>query len=234
MEEIEPLFDRHVECLLCKQPFTTKQIRSRFIKVKEYDTDFCPTYADGSINALYYNIFVCPGCGFAFSKESPKYFAPGTKEEIIEKICSHWKPHSFSGERTIDDAIQTYKLAGYSASLKKEKHITIAGLFMRIAWLYRLKQNQEQETRFLKLARHEYEESYSVGDYSGTQVSDIRILYLAGEISRRVGEIPEAIKYFSSVLEKQKSAVETSIIQMARDRWAEIKEEKSTGTEPVD
>ena len=33
------------------------------------------------------------------------------------------------------------------------------------------------------------------------------------------------MKYFSSVLEKQKSAVETSIIQMARDRWAEMKEE---------
>ena len=36
---------------------------------------------------------------------------------------------------------------------------------MRIAWLYRSKQDNEQEIRFMKLARHEYEDSYSTGDY---------------------------------------------------------------------
>ena len=78
---------------------------------------------------------------------------------------------------------------------------------MRIAWLYRMKQDKEQqEIRFMKLARQEYEESYSTGDYSGTQVSEIRILYLVGELSRRIGDNQKAMKYFSSVLEKQKSA----------------------------
>lgn len=225
--EVEPLFDRSIDCLLCNQSFTTKNIRSRFIKVAEYDTDFCPKYKDESVNALYYNIYVCPHCGFACSKEFSKYFAPGTKETIVEKICSHWVPHSFSEERTIDDAIQTYKLAGYSATLKKEKHITIAGIFIRIAWLYRIKQDKEQEIRFMTLACHEYEESFSTGDYSGTQVSEVRILYLIGELSRRIGDTQKAMKYFSSVLEKQKSTVETSIIQMTRDRWAEIKEESA-------
>ena len=196
MEEIQPLFDRNMECLVCKQSFTTKKIRSRFIKVAEYDTDFCPKYAEGSVNALYYNIYVCPHCGFAYSKDFSKYFAPGTKELIIEKICSNWVPHSFSEERTIDDAIQTYKLASYSATLKKEKHITLAGIYMRIAWLYRIKQDKEQEIRFMKLARHEYEESYSIGDYSGTQVSEIRILYLVGELSRRIGDNQTSYEIF--------------------------------------
>lgn len=228
MEEVEPLYDRSIDCLVCKQSYTTKIIRSRFIKVEEYDTDFCPKYAEDSMNGLYYNIYVCPNCGFAYSKDFSKYFAPGTKELIIEKICSHWIPHSFSEERTLDDAIQSYKLASYSATLKKEKHITIAGIYIRIAWLYRLQENKEQEIRFMKLASLEYEESFSTGDYSGTQVSDIRILYLLGELSRRIGDNQKASKYFSAVLEKQKSAVETSIIQMTRDRWAEIKAEMDT------
>lgn len=228
LEELQPLFDRSIDCLVCNQSYTSKTIRSRFIKVAEYDTDFCPKYAEGSVNALYYNIYVCPHCGFAYSKDFSKYFSPGTKELIVEKICSNWVSHSFSEERTIDDAIKTYKLASYSATLKKEKHITLAGIYMRTAWLYRIKQDEEQEIRFMKLACHEYEESYSTGDYSGTQVSEIRILYLVGELSRRSGDNQKAMKYFSSVLEKQKSAVETSIIQMARDRWAEIKEETAT------
>ena len=223
--EVSPLFDSNIVCMFCKQSFITKKIRSRFIKVAEYDTDFCPKYREGSINALYYNIYVCPHCGFAYSQDFSKYFAPGTKELIVEKISSKWMPHSFSDERAITDAIQTYKLASYSATLKKEKHIIIAGLYMRIAWLYRKKQDTDQEIRFMKLARHEYEESYSIGDYNGTKISDIRILYLVGELSRRIGDNQKAMKFFSFVLEKQKSAVETSIIHMARDRWADMKEE---------
>ncbi len=40
-------------------------------------------------------------------------------------------------ERDIDEAIETYKLAYLSAMFKKEKSLTLAGLTLRIAWLYR-------------------------------------------------------------------------------------------------
>ena len=119
--EVSPLFDGNIECIFCKESFTTKKVRSRFIKVTEYDTDFCPKYKEGSINAIYYNIYVCPYCGFSHSQDFSKYFAPGTKEQIVEKFCSKWVPHSFSGERTINAAIQTYKLASYSATVEKRK-----------------------------------------------------------------------------------------------------------------
>ncbi|MGE7606049.1 DUF2225 domain-containing protein [Peribacillus frigoritolerans] len=48
-------------------------------------------------------------------------------------------------------------------------------------------------------------------------------LYLAGEVSRRIGNEKAAIKYFSFVFERQKNAREASIIQMARDRFHELK-----------
>ena len=41
------------------------------------------------------------------------------------------------------------------------------------------------------------------GDYSGTQVSEIRILYLVGELSRRIGDQQMAIKYFSAFLKNK-------------------------------
>ncbi|PCD07216.1 hypothetical protein CMV16_13985 [Peribacillus simplex] len=74
---------------------------------------------------------------------------PSTMEIILEKVSSHWVPHHFSKERSIKDAINTYKLASYCGALKKEKHIILAGICLRIAWLYRIKQNMEQEERFL-------------------------------------------------------------------------------------
>ncbi|MFJ7937997.1 DUF2225 domain-containing protein [Peribacillus sp. NPDC096622] len=65
----------------------------------------------------------------------------------------------------------------------------------------------------MKFALKEYEASYSKGDFSGTQVSEARILYLAGEISRRIGNEQAAIKYFSLVFERQKNAREASILR---------------------
>ncbi|MDZ5472114.1 DUF2225 domain-containing protein [Bacillus sp. 31A1R] len=224
MTEITPLFDKNCECPICKQKFTTKKVRSRFIKVTEYDSDFCPTYASSENNPILYHVNVCPHCGFSFSDDTNPYFHPGSKELIIEKVCSQWVPRDYGEERTVYDAIKSYKLAAFCATLKKEKHVNIAGLYMRLAWLYRSLNDPDQEGRFMKLATHEYLESYMADDFRGTQVSDVRIFYLIGELSRRNGLIEQAVKYFSKVIEKQKSTVETKIVSMARERWYEIRE----------
>jgi uncharacterized protein len=78
-------------------------------------------------------------------------------EIIMEKVSSHWVPHHFSNERSIKVAINTYKLASYCGALKKENHIILAGICLRIAWLYRINKNKEQEERFLRFALKEYE-----------------------------------------------------------------------------
>ncbi|MBD8137027.1 DUF2225 domain-containing protein [Bacillus sp. CFBP 13597] len=133
-------------------------------------------HADSAVNSLYYNIFVCPHCGFSYSEDFSRYFPPTTMEIILEKVSSHWVPHHFSKERSIKDAINTYKLASYCGALKKEKHIVLAGICLRIAWLYRIKPNQGTRRKIFKFVLEEYEASYSTGDFSGTQVSEARIL----------------------------------------------------------
>lgn len=223
MENIPTLYDRKLRCSICNNEFTSKKIRSKFIKVSSYDSDFCPTYAEGSVNALFYNVYVCPKCGYSFSDDFSNYFPPTTKEQIQVQISSKWKPHNFGDDRTLEDAIQTYKLASLSASLKKEKHVLIGGLYLRTAWLYRLKQNEIQEQRFLSFAIKEYNESYSRDDFKGTQISEIRLLYLLGDLSNRVGNYDQAVKFLSMVIEKQKSTIETHIVEMAKDKWHEIR-----------
>jgi len=223
MEELQPLFSRNLECHLCKEKFVTMKCRSKFIKVDHYDTDFCSIYKENSVNGLLYNIFVCPKCGYSFSSDFSTYFPSGTMEELISNICNKWVPYDFSGERSIKEAIRTYKLAAYSATLKKEKHVIIAGLYLRAAWLYRLQGAKQQEQRFMELAFHAYTESFSREDYRGTQISDVRIVYLLGELARRTGKEETAIRYFSKVIENRKRTVETKLIEMAQERWQEIR-----------
>ncbi|MEV5113296.1 DUF2225 domain-containing protein [Peribacillus frigoritolerans] len=55
---------------------SNKKVRSRFVKVAKYDTDFCPIHADSAVNSLYYNIFVCSHCGFSYSEDFSRYSPP--------------------------------------------------------------------------------------------------------------------------------------------------------------
>ncbi|WP_375540518.1 DUF2225 domain-containing protein [Peribacillus simplex] len=79
-----------MECLSCKQKSTTKKVRARFVKAAKYDTDFCSVYANTAVNALYYNIFVCPHCGFSYSGDFSRYFP-------LLRWKSLWKKSASSG-----------------------------------------------------------------------------------------------------------------------------------------
>ena len=224
MAELKPLYDKTYECLLCKAKFTSKKIRSRFVKVIEFESDFRPVYESEQANPILYYAKVCPKCGFSFTDDFTPYFAPGREELIKEKVCRHWVPQDYGGERDMESAVKTLKLAAYCGTLKKEKHITTAGVYIRLAWLYRMAEDEEQERRFLNLALHEYMESYLTDDFRNTQVTEIRMLYLIGELSRRTGKIEQAVRYFSKVIEKQENSFEPGIVEMARERWYEIRE----------
>lgn len=226
MNTIEPTFDKKFDCPICKKPFLSKKVRSRFVKITKFDTDFLPIYESNEANPIYYHVQVCPSCGYSFSEEFSKFFPPGSLETIQKEVTQKWVPHDFGGIRTNKDAIQTYKLAVFCGLLKKEKHIVLAGLYLRIAWLCRENKDELQEQRFLKLSLKEYEDSYVADDFRGTQVSEMKLLYLIGELSRRLNDLTKAVQYFSKVIEKQKQSVEPRIIEMAKERWHEIKENR--------
>lgn len=229
--ELTPHYQKEIECLHCKKKFKTTKLRSKFVKVERQESDFQPVYLNNEANPLFYNVFVCEHCGFSFTEDFTKYFAPGVKEEIQEKISANWTPHSFGDERTIDQAISAYKLAYLSGTVKKEKAVAIAGLALRTAWLYRINKNQEQELRFISIARNLYSDSYSSEDYAGTQMSELRIIYMIAELSRRLGDREQATRFFSRAIEKQSSTVEPKLIEMAKEQWQLMREEKEKGAQ---
>mgnify|MGYP003367170644 CR=1 FL=1 len=221
--ELSPYYEKKMDCLFCKKSFPTTKIRSKFIKVGETDTDFMPIYAENQVQAMYYNVFVCEHCGFSFTEDFSKYFAPGVPEQLKEQICDRWVPHGFAGERTVFQALQAYKLALLCADIKKERFVTKAGLALRIAWMYRTLKNEGQEKRFMEIARNFYMESFSTDDYSSTQMSGARVMYMIAELSRRIGDMENATRFFSKVIESQRSGGEAKVVEMAKERWEEIR-----------
>ena len=225
--EVSPYYEKKVDCLHCKKSFPTLKVRTKSIKVAHSESDFMPHYEEGAVNALYYNVFVCEHCGFSFTEDFTKYFAPGVKESIDEQISGLWVKHSFNGERTTAQAIQTYQLALLCASIKKEKFVVKAGLALRIAWLFRSLKNEAQELRFLKIARDYYTESFSTDDYANTQMSTTRIMYMIAELSRRLKDYETATRFFSRVIESQRDGGEAKLVDMAKEQWELVREAKA-------
>ncbi|WP_232066212.1 DUF2225 domain-containing protein [Bacillus sp. KH172YL63] len=219
-----PFYDKKTQCLSCKHAYTTTRIRSRFVKVKGYDSDFCPLYESDEVNPLLYNVSVCPKCGFSYTDDFSVYIPPVLKAELEKKISLHWQPQDYGKIRSYEDGINTYKLAAYCGLIKKEKKVTIAGLYLRTAWLYRKTGEKEQERRFINLATHEYIDAYLTDGAAGLTMSETKLLYIIAELLRRQDKIEESVSYLSKVIAKQHLSTEPKIIEMARDRWHEMRD----------
>lgn len=228
MTKIDYLYDKEINCPICKHTYTTKKIKSSYIRAISHDSDFCSYYSHSEYSPLLYYVCVCPSCGYSMSDEFSPLFPPRTAEVINEKIRANWGSLHYGSKRNVKEAIHTYKLAIYSGVLKREKHVTMAGLYLRLAWIYRTYKMKLQEERFVKLALEEYISSYINDDFYGTHLTETKILYLIGELSRRTNLESQAVRYFSKVIEMQQKTKEKAIVEMAKDRWHEMRQLKQS------
>lgn len=204
LSQLHPLYDKKVNCPFCEGHFTTKKVRSRFIKPQKVDSDFGPMFKESDYNPLYYYVMICPHCGFSFTEDYKNYFRQ-TVRDIVKKEITDKKDKNldYCGERDYERAVGSYKLGIYCAQLVQENHIVFAHLCLRLAWIFRGKGKSEEELRFLKLALAEYEKSYFNSDFDPEKIPEMHILYLLGELNRRLENYSDAIKYFSSVAEHE-------------------------------
>lgn len=223
-EQLKPLYDKKVDCPICSFAYFTKKIRSRFIKVDKIESDFFTHYKDKELNPIFYEVSVCSNCGYASSDTFSTYFPNNAISLIKTQITANWKGRDFSGVRTIDQAIEVIKLGILSGSLKQEKSIVMAGLCLRLSWLYRLLEDPVQEIRFMRLSLEQYKTSYLQSEYVGTQLTEMRLIYLIGELSRRLGDWDEAVKNFSKVVNHKNRVLETKLVEMAREQWYLVRE----------
>lgn len=229
MQKMEPFYEKKLTCLFCNKPFSTLKVRSRFAIPYQIDSDFCPHYREGNVNPHFYYVNVCPDCGFASSEEFSDAFPVGSREVIKVQITGHWIKRNFGQERDVHHAIESYKLAILAGSLKKEKNAVLAGLCLRLAWLYRSEGQEEQEKRFLGLALNAYEQSFVHSDYTGTSMTELKVLFMIGELSRRLGQYEKAVSYFSKIIQHKNAKDEQKMVNMAREQWRVTVEENRQG-----
>lgn len=207
-------------CLYCDHPFTTTRVRNSRAKVLQRDSDFCIHY-DGP-NPLFYDIIICPNCGFAYYN-SYRNLSDFQRQKLQDEYISKVKVPNMTGERTIEEAIYTFKLAILTASILGERKFITANLALKLAWLYRFTEDPEQENRFLEIALNDYVYMMANENIEQEEVDEDRLIYLMAELNLRLDNYVDARKLFSQLITGK--GVSPRYKSMAIDRWQDYQDE---------
>lgn len=217
-------YESKVDCKFCKKHFTTYKARPNRYQLIGEDTDFMPIYE--GLNPLLYEVAVCPHCGYAYHKSMTRTYGPFmmlVNELYIKELK---KPADICQERTVDDAIVSYQLSYLVSRASMEESLLMANLALKIAWLYRLKQDAELELRYLESAREFYSKSFATNQ-EGTE----RIQYLYAELSLRLGDVKEAKKGFSRLISDRN--ISNKYRKLARNRWENYRYDENSHTHKI-
>ncbi|SDZ34891.1 hypothetical protein SAMN05660462_02799 [Proteiniborus ethanoligenes] len=222
--EVDALYDKKVKCPICSKEFITKKMRTSRIRIDRVDGDFMNYYK--SENPTKYHVFVCPKCGYAAMESNFNNIRPFEKEIIKENVSSKWREREYSGVRTDEEAIQCYMLAFYCGQLLNLKKLDLGNIALKIAWLYRGK-NEEEERRFIQNALELFEQAFYTENLSDTSMDEINIGYLIGELYRRLGNKKEAVLWFGKTVSNPLIKTNPRIEKMTREQWLLAKENEN-------
>lgn len=219
-------YEKNIKCPVCNNEYHTLRVRSKACRVEKKDEDFCTHYK--GVNPLFYEIIVCPCCAYSASESTLGDLSQEDIHKLKETFSGKLIERSFCSERSLIDAIDSFKLALYTANIKKAKNSIIAGLCLRLAWLYRFA-GDEKENVFLKYALENYQEAFSKEKLPIGSLDEVTMLYLLGELSRRAGMLQEAIVWFSKAVASPERKNNPRIERLAREQWGLVREAHNKG-----
>lgn len=226
----DSLYSKKFSCPICGKNFSSLKAKVNACKVEKRDEDFCIHYAE--LNPLYYEIFVCPFCAYAAPEGSFKDITESEIKTLKEAFAGRVVARSFCTERSLNDAIATFKLAIYTAELRGAKSSILASLCLKLAWLYRFA-GDDKEMTFLRYAYNKYKEAFDKEQFPIGNLNEISILYLLGELSRRLGQADDAVVWFSKAVASPERADNPKIEKLAREQWHLVKEQRKKNGKAV-
>lgn len=192
------LYDKQVTCPVCSRIFKSRVVKTSAPKVKSRDTDGCVRYE--TINPYFYDVLVCPVCGYAALKVDFPKIKSYKKEIILMKIGNQWQGREYPDLYDEELAIERYKIALLNAVVGEFKDSTKATLCLKIAWMYRLLEKEKEEIEFLKKAVEGFLIAYESEDTPVYGLSDYSLMYLIGELYRRIGDYDNANQWLGRVI----------------------------------
>jgi len=208
------------QCAVCEKNFEVTCVRSRLSLIKQ-DSDLCAYYKD--VNPYYYTIWACPHCGYAARDTDFAHVTTLMVTKIHDFLAGREVRVKLCGIRSREQAIVAYKLAIVYAQLAAAKGSTLAGLHLRLGWLYREGGLVAEENQALTKACQYYDQALEQERMPIGNLSELTVMYLVADLLRRTGEIGKAKLYLSRVIGNPLVNNEKRIADLARDLWQKMR-----------
>ena len=210
-------------CPICGKMTRVTKTRSRVI-VEKTDVYLCTHYKD--FNPYLYTIWVCEHCGYAADEKTFMAAMPARHKDTIAAFLE--KRHvgfKFEETRGVPEAVASYKLAIYYAEMISASLAHRAGMYLKLAWVYRIAGDTENETPFLRKAAELYDQSVMTERYPIGQMTDTMAIFLVGAIYYEMGELETATQYISRLISDQNlRTVDPQMYERARSLWTDVRE----------
>jgi uncharacterized protein (DUF2225 family) len=230
-------YPKTVDCPACGTRFAALTMRMLKDQPAARESDFHNTYRS-SYNPYDYEVWVCPNDYYA---ALPAEF-PGLREQdraqvgpIVEQVATQWadgRP-DFNVDRTLELRQRSLELAFAQYQMRQAPHLRLAAIAHRLAWCARERGDVAVEHTWLRQALDNYRGGYAVADL-GDAKEELRVQYLCGELSLRLGDLDEAVTWFAQASRHPKLSDSPTWERMIRDQWGSARSSVSALTERDD
>ena len=211
--ESKNIFFKKVLCPICNKTFETPTVKVNIPRISYKDSDFFIRYSIE--NPYFYDVWVCPTCGYSALKTDFSKIRNFQKKLIKENITPKWVNRSYKLPYDENIAIEKYKLALLSSITIESKSSTKAMICLKIAWMYRLLNDDFREKNFLSQALSLFEDTYLKESLPIYGLDRFSIMFLIGELNRRLNNNDIALRWFSEVITS--IGANQKVKEMARD-----------------
>lgn len=209
------LYTKTITCPVCNKTFKSLAVKSSAYKLNSRDSDLFMRYF--LINPYFYDVWICEDCGYAAMKADFLNVKSYEIDSVAENITPRWKKKNYPEIYDVNIAIERYKLSLLNYVVMKSKSSKKAVNCLKIAWMYRLIDSEsakEKELLFMKESLTGFEYAYYNESFPIYGMDSFTIMYLIGELNRRVGNYDNALLWFSKVITTP--GVKSKLKEMAR------------------
>ncbi len=224
-------------CPICEKSFNAIKVKSAALKLDSMDEDFCMHYK--GINSILYDPWVCVHCGHAGFEST---FEPALEREkvAIRKLCLmkftddpsknpfeltdfHKKVSTYvnalssEGERNNEAAILAFEILLINLETRNAPPSLKGRALLRIGWIYRFMKDPK-ELDYLKQAANCYANTFLIEPLPIGKFDSATCAYLVGELSRRTGNLKDAVEWLGRALRSPRTPETANIIEKARDQ----------------
>lgn len=234
-EETSFLYDRELTCPVCNSLIKVHTIKTGVNKIVKKHSDFYAEYSN--VNPYFYDIIVCNNCGYSASKIDFSKIKKSEIDLVKSKISPKWVGKHYGKTYNVDVAIERFKLALLNYCVMESKSSKKAMICLKIAWMYRIKHDNDSETLFLKESLSGLEDAYMNENFPIYGMDKYTLMYLIGELYKRTGNPDNALRWFSMVITTPN--INPRVKDLARTQKDEImaeekKSEEETGNISTD